>query len=209
MRPCFLCARQAGVAMDLATGFLHTRRVGTVGDHWCGWPGRWRLRSAHDGDTELGVDGGVASGEVRAMTAVGPDGVGSSNRTDMGATAAEVGVDGAGRIRAGGGSSSNGTAGCGAGINVNCCSLTTCCRSGWSTGSTSIDMGCCSSLIHCRPGWGAGSLSIDVGCCLSPIRCRSRWSAGINVTCCSSMTSCGSGWRAGISYVAVVMASIL
>jgi hypothetical protein len=134
----------------------------------------------------LGANGGAAGGEVRAMTAVRCDGVGSSNRTDVGVMVAEVGADGDDGIRAGGGSSSNGTIGCGTNIDVACCSSTTYCRLGSSVGSTSIDIGCCSSMIYCR----------------------SRWSAGSNVACCSSMTRCGSGWRAGISYITAMMAPI-
>jgi hypothetical protein len=113
----------------------------------------------------------------------------------------KIGGDG---IRPDGGSNSNGIAGCGASIDVNYCSLMTCCGLGWST-----DMGCCSSLIHCRPVWGPSILPIDVVCCSSPIRCRSRWSTGINIACFSSMTSYGLGRRVGISYIIVVMSSIL
>jgi hypothetical protein len=137
-----------------------------VGNHRCGRLGwRRRLRSAHGGSTTgLGADGGAAGGEVRAMTAVGHDRVGNSNITDMGAATAEVGADGSHRIRAGAGNSSNGTAGCGANIDVACCSSRTCCRSGWSVSSTSIDMGCCSSTVRCRSGWSADNPSINMGC---------------------------------------------
>jgi hypothetical protein len=101
----------------------------------------------------LGVNGGAAGGEVRAMSAVRPDGVGSSNRFDVGVVAAEVGADGDDGIRAGGGSSSNGTVGCGTNIDVACCLSTTCYRLGWSADSS---VACCSSTTRCGSGWRAG-----------------------------------------------------
>jgi hypothetical protein len=57
-----------------------------VGDHRCRRRGRrHRLRSACGGSAGgLGTYGGAAGGEVRAMTIVGPDRVGSSNKTDVG-----------------------------------------------------------------------------------------------------------------------------
>jgi hypothetical protein len=46
-----------------------------VGNHRCGQPGRrHQLHPAcGDGDTELSMDSGATDGEVRTMTAAGPD----------------------------------------------------------------------------------------------------------------------------------------
>jgi hypothetical protein len=99
-------------------GFVYARRLCRCGRI----ERRCRLRSACSGvEAGLGADGGAAGGEVGAMTAAGPIEVGSPSITAVGAAVAEVGVDGSDGIRGGGGSSSNGTAGCGTGIDMACC----------------------------------------------------------------------------------------
>jgi hypothetical protein len=57
-----------------------------VGDHRCRRRGqRRRLRSTCGGSAGgLGIYSGAAGGEVRAMSIVGPDRVGSSNKIDVG-----------------------------------------------------------------------------------------------------------------------------